>query len=282
MKVIITMCVCLLTWSAAGSAFAKSESDSTPRRAKVRRHDGGHMAYYHWPAAGPSLLLIPGSWGDYQQYDAIRSHLEQDINLVIVELPGHGQSWPPTLEGSIESFARDVLRVTEVLGWKSSYAGGHSIGGMIAIELAAQRPEKIAGGISIEGWTHHQVLNDAFSGRLYNTLSVSQEKQRQLARQRTLKRFSDEQRSSFIRIWTRWDGEPILRATPVRILQVWGDRNEPLPDHRAMRIPDRKNIQLHWVEGASHALPLEQPAKVAAAINQFIAGSQQIRFRVNR
>jgi len=49
-----------------------------------------------------------------------------------------------------------------------------------------------------------------------------------------------------------------------------------------MRIPDRKNIQLHWIEGASHALPLEQPAKVPAAINQFIAGSQQIRFRVNR
>ena len=270
----ITACVCLIAGAATGPVSAQDGSDRAPQQAEIRRNDGGHLAYYHWPAAGPSLLLIPGSWGDYQQYDAVRSHLQKDINLVIVELPGHGQSWPPTLEGSIESFARDVLQVTDVLGWKSWYAGGHSIGGMIAIELAAQRPENMAGVISIEGWTHHQVLTGAFSGRLYNTLSASQEEQRQLARQKTRKRLSDEQLSSFISIWTRWDGEPILRTTPVRVLQVWGDRNEPLPDRKAMRIPDRKNIQLHWIEGASHALPRERPAQVAAAINQFVHSRQ--------
>ena len=266
----LTAYVFLLAWSSVGPVAAQDDLDRSFQRAEIRRHDNGRLAYYHWPAAGPSLLLIPGSWGVYQQYDAVRSYLDQDVNLVIVELPGHGQSWPPTLEGSIESFARDVLRVTDVLGWKSWYAGGHSIGGMIAIELAAQRPERIAGVISIEGWTHHQVLAEAFSGRLYETLSASQEQQRQLARQKTLNRFSNEQRASFVSIWTRWDGEPILRTTPVRVLEVWGDRNEPLPDRQAMRIPDRKNVRLHWIKGASHALPLERPAQVAAAINRFI------------
>ena len=76
--------------------------------------------------------------------------------------------------------------------------------------------------------------------------------------------------SSKTSIWTRWDGEPILRTTPVRVLQVWGDRNQPRPDRLAMRIPDRENIQLRWIEGGSHALPLQESVQVADAINQFV------------
>ena len=68
--------------------------------------------------------------------------------------------------------------------------------------------------------------------------------------------------------------EPVALQMPVRVLQVWGDRSEPRPDRQAMRIPDRENIQLHWIEGGSHALPLQKPAQVAAAINQFVHSRQ--------
>jgi pimeloyl-ACP methyl ester carboxylesterase len=37
-----------------------------------------------------------------------------------------------------------------------------------------------------------------------------------------------------------------------------------------MQIPDRPNIELQWIAGASHFLPLERPAEVAAALNGFI------------
>ena len=244
--------------------------EGTAERGEIPRQDGGRLAYYHWPAEGPALLLIPGSWSEYRQYDGIRIHLQPDVNLVIVELPGHGRSWPPTLEGSIESFAREVLRVTDEWGWESWYGGGHSIGGMIAIELARQRPEQIAGVISLEGWTHHQVLEEAFSGSNYHTLSEEQEEQRQQESFITLSRLSEEEISSFRSIWQRWDGEPILQSTSVRVLEVWGDRNQSRPSRQTMKIPDRDNIQLYWVAGASHALPLERPKDVAAAINRFI------------
>ena len=135
-----------------------------PRCLEVKRRDGGRLACYHWPAPGPSLLLIPGSWSDYRQFDGVRGHLARDLNLAIVELPGHGRSWPPAPEGSIEGFAREALRVIDELGWKSWVAGGHSIGGMIAIELARQRPRQLGGVISLEGWTHHQVLRAGFLG----------------------------------------------------------------------------------------------------------------------
>ena len=241
-----------------------------PRFLEIKRRDGGRLAGYHWPGPGPSLLLIPGSWSDFRQFDAVRAQLDKDLNLAILELPGHGRSWPPTLAGTVEDFARETLRLTDEMGWKSWFAGGHSIGGMIAIELAGQRPRELAGVISLEGWTHHQVLRQAFSGQVDTTLSEELEQQRLEARRQTLSRLNQSQIAAFRSIWRRWDGLPILEATSVPVLEVWGDRNRPRPSRRQMRIPERANIQLRWVSGASHSLPLERPQEVAQAINRFV------------
>jgi pimeloyl-ACP methyl ester carboxylesterase len=272
-----TLCLFLTVWASAGGglgAETRKPTPETPDRSMILRQDGGYLAYYHWCRPGPSLLLIPGSWSEYTQFDPVRHKLDPSLNLVIVELPGHGRSWPPTLEGSIESFATEVLRVTAALRWDSWFVGGHSIGGMVAIELAAQRPEQISGVISIEGWTHHHVLREAF-GQNYNTLSQAEELQRQQERSKTLSRLSREQTTAFREIWRRWDGLRILRTTPVPILELWGDRDQPRPKRDVMRIPNRDNIQLRWIAGASHSLPLEEPGEVAAAINQFIHTRRQ-------
>ena len=164
-----------------------------PRSLEIERRDGGCLAGYHWPGPGPSLLLIPGSWSDYRQFDAVRAHLDKDLNLAILELPGHGRSWPPTMDGTIEGLTRETLRLTDQMGWKSWFAGGHSIGGMIAIELAGQRTRELAGVISLEGWTHHQVLGQAFSGQVDTTLSEELEQQRLEARGQTLRRLNQGQ-----------------------------------------------------------------------------------------
>ena len=259
----------LVGWT-VGSQGCGGIPSAVPKTVELQRPDGGRLAYYHWPADGPSLILIPGSWSEYTQFDAIRSHLDSNINLVVVELPGHGRSWPPAHPASIESFAENVLRVVDDLRWTRWYAGGHSIGGMIAIELAAHRPEELAGVIALEGWTHHTAEKEAFGGASYHTLSKAQEKARQAERNRTLSRLTEEQTAYFRTIWRRWDGGPILRSTAVRVLEVWGDRKLPRPSRDAMKIPARDNIQLHWVAGSSHTLPMEAPQEVAAAINRFI------------
>ena len=253
-----------------------TQAGDAPKRAALRRPDGGRLAYYHWAGRGPSLLLIPGSWSDYRQFDNVRENLDPslDLNLVIVELPGHGCSWPPQPAGSIRNFAREILHLVDALGWNSWYAGGHSIGDMIAIELAGRRSEQVAGVISLEGWSHHRVLPEAFDGRVYNTLSGTHETERQQARARGLGRLTTGQIHAFRTIWKHWDGEPILRCLPMPVLEVWGDRNQPVPDHETMRIPQRDTITLHWLAGASHALPLERPKQVADAINQFIQATR--------
>ena len=160
--------VYLFGWIALQSSWIKKPKRHLPKSMSLKRPDGGKLTYYHWPSKGPSLLLIPGSWSEYRQFDAIRNYLKEHIDLVIVELPGHGNSWPPPLKGSIEDFANNVLQVTDKLRWKSWYVGGHSIGGMVAIELASKRPKEIKGVISIEGWSFSLCFSCTGVSVLYN------------------------------------------------------------------------------------------------------------------
>ena len=75
-------------------------------------------------------------------------------DLVIFENRGLGGSWPPPEEASIEKCALDAIVVLNDLKIKSFYVGGHSLGGMIALEIGKQCSSRVLGVISIEGVCH--------------------------------------------------------------------------------------------------------------------------------
>lgn len=237
--------------------------------------EGGQLAYYIREGNGPNLVLIPGSWGDYRTFDHLVEHLDPDLNLVIVELRGHNGSQPPSTNCSMELFAEDVLRVIDTIGLKRYYVGGHSIGGMLPIEIAGRRPDQVAGAIAMEGWTHWKVQEEAFGTGPDETITPEQLTERQANRARVYGTLTPEQRDSFSSVWRRWDGYPILETTEVPILEIWGDRGKPKPSRELLRIPDRPNIELVWIEGASHAMQVQRPDAIATAINSFIRRTQE-------
>lgn len=242
-----------------------------PIHGRIVLSDGTRVAYYDRVGQGPCLFLVPGSWGDYRIFDRVVQSLPCHFRIVIVELRGHGDSWPPTLAGSIELFAEDVLRVVDALAVPRFYVGGHSIGGMIAIEIAGRRADTLSGAIAIEGWTHHTVYHDAFGGMPEPELTPTEAKEHEENRARVMNRLTQEQVQAFASVWKRWNGNPILETTPVPILEIWGDRGRTPPSRAMMKIPDRPTIDLVWIANASHHLLIQRPAEVAEAIALFIA-----------
>jgi len=239
----------------------------TPRRIYT---DEGHVNVLHRVRHGPTLVLVPGSFQDALQWDGVVRRLREDVDLVIVELRGHGDSRPPPRNGSIEQFAEDVLVAADSLRIERFHVGGHSIGGMVALEAARRREAKLEGVLLAEGWTHHQVLDDAFDGVVGDTLSGGQQVRLEQGRRRATAGWSLEAKEAFAAIWRQWDGYDFLSRTELPILEVYGDRGRPQPARSALRIPDRPNIELQWMEGASHALPLERPTELAEAFTEFI------------
>jgi pimeloyl-ACP methyl ester carboxylesterase len=232
--------------------------------------EGGQLAYYVREGKDPNLVLIPGSWGDYRTFNHLVEYLDPDLNLIIVELRGHNGSQPPSTDCSMELFAEDVLRIVDAIGMKRYYVGGHSIGGMLPIEIAGRRPGQVAGAIAMEGWTHWKVQQEAFGTGPDETITPEHLAERQANRARVHDKLTQEQRDSFASVWKRWDGYPILETTDVPILEIWGDRGKPRPSRELMRIPDRPNIELVWIEGASHAMQVQRPDVIGATINAFI------------
>lgn len=233
--------------------------------------DEGHVSYVVSRGPGPDLLLMPGSFADCRAFDEVVGFLPSELRIVIAELRGHGGSWPPPANGSIEQFATDVMRVADAAGLDSFYAGGHSIGGMVSLEMGRGWPTRIKGIIAVEGWTRSAAAQ-AFQGAMVNTLTDDQIRRRTSIRERVTRRWTQQHVEEFARIWKRWDGREFLRTTRIPILEVWGDRGCPRPSLDRLYIPRRKNIQIRWVSGASHSLLLERPDEVAMAITAFISG----------
>jgi pimeloyl-ACP methyl ester carboxylesterase len=242
-------------------------------RVQVDRAD---ISYVIRQRSGPALVLVPGSLVGADDWSEVVASLDPDLTIMIVELRGHGSSWPPPENGSIASFANDVLQAIAHAGLGRFYVGGHSIGGMIAIEIGGRHPDLVKGIAAIEGWTHYSVAKDALGGQ-NDTLSAAQVERRDKLRKPVLSRWTPEQVKDFTSVWRKWNGFDLLNQTPVPVLELWGDRRmHPRPSRVQMQIPDRPNIELQWIAGASHFLPLERPAEVAAAVNEFIKRVEKV------
>jgi pimeloyl-ACP methyl ester carboxylesterase len=238
--------------------------------------DGTRLAWHTREGSGPTLVLIPGSWGDYLVYNRLVAHLDPNLRIIIVELRGHGDTTPATLNGSMDLFADDVLKVVAHLKLERYYFSGHSIGGMLAVEIAGREPKGLVGSIPIEGWTHHTVQKNAFGHLPEFPLTPEHEAERLANRERGVSRLTEAERQDFGAVWRNWDGNGALKKTEVPMLQIWGDRNmSPVPDRATMQIPERANIEIAWIANASHALLVEQAEAVARAINDFVVQTEQ-------
>jgi pimeloyl-ACP methyl ester carboxylesterase len=239
--------------------------------------DGALLAYYVKTGPGPTLVLVPETHGDRTQFyeREFLGQLRPDLQLVVIESRGQGRSWPPPTSGhaSIEQYADDVLAVVRQMEIGRWYVAGHSLGGMIALEIAGRRPQGLQGVIALEGWAHHSVSRNAFPMREQRTEADQKEARRQREERHRTQRWTSDEVAALSQIWTSWQsGERILRELAYPLLSIWGDRGQPRPSRAQLLLPATPLIELHWIEGADHYVT-DAPfaAQVGRAVTSFIA-----------
>lgn len=94
---------------------------------------------------GPPLLLLHGFTGSARAWDAIRSHLADEAQLIAVDLIGHGQSAAPVQPErySLEWCSRDLIALLDGLQLKRVNVLGYSMGGRAALHLAVSEPSRV-------------------------------------------------------------------------------------------------------------------------------------------
>src|SRR3954454_7095558 len=101
----------------------------------------GHDLAYREAGAGPTLLLIHGMAGSSRTWKAVMPELARHFHVIAPDLPGHGESAPPTGDYSLGNLAATLRDLLGVLGVQRATIVGQSLGGGVAMQLAYQHPE---------------------------------------------------------------------------------------------------------------------------------------------
>jgi pimeloyl-ACP methyl ester carboxylesterase len=100
---------------------------------------------YAEAGAGPAVLLLhqtPRSWDEYR--DVLPLLAAGGFRAIALDSPGFGASAPLPGEPTIERWAQTARHGLDALEIASVSVVGHHTGGVIAVELAAQQPERVS------------------------------------------------------------------------------------------------------------------------------------------
>ena len=138
--------VCAFTLIAGTAAGQTSNGES--RFAKL---DDTRTHYINYGKGDQALVLIHG-WT--QSADAWRDNiadLSRRNRVIVIELPGHGQSDKPQTTYSMDYFARAVDAVMRDAKVKRAVLVGHSMGTPVARQFYRKYPEKVVGIVIVDG-----------------------------------------------------------------------------------------------------------------------------------
>jgi pimeloyl-ACP methyl ester carboxylesterase len=125
--------------------------DVAGTRLHVRAFDGPAGG----PAGAPAVLLIHGLGGQVAHFTfAVTSLLAARYRVVAVDRPGNGHSGPG--DADLAAQARVLAALIEQLGLQRPVVVGHSLGGAVALALALDHPQHVAGLALLAPLTHIQ------------------------------------------------------------------------------------------------------------------------------
>lgn len=96
--------------------------------------------YYQKIGKGKNLILLHGWKQDVSSFWGVVDLLKDQFAIYLVDLPGFGRSDNPKTAFSVSDYAEIIKGCINKLKIKNPTLLGHSVGGRIAIKLAAKNP----------------------------------------------------------------------------------------------------------------------------------------------
>ncbi len=117
---------------------------------KSATRDGVTLRYLEAGSGDPPLLFVHGWTCNHTHWRDQVSHFAKDHRVVAVDLRGHGQSDAPDQDYAIEGFVDDVAWFIRELGLQKPVIIGHSMGGVIAMNLARRHPDLVRAIVMVD------------------------------------------------------------------------------------------------------------------------------------
>ena len=263
---------------------------------------GEHLVFER-AGKGPPVLLLHGFTGSSASWDEVRRWLAKDMQVVTVDLPGHGRSPAPADPGfyALPRVADAIARALDNMGIERVVVAGYSMGGRLALRLALAHParcsalvlESTSPGIASPDERAARRRSDAELADLieregieafvdrWETLPLWASQQSlppedRLRQRRIRLSHSPAGLANSLRGAGAGEDPPVLDRLgelTMPVLLLAGALDAPYVEHAnamAARIPD---ALVHVEPGAGHAVHLERPRRVASIIHRFALAS---------
>ena len=96
-----------------------------------------------------NLLLLHGAFGSASQLEGLKSALDNVYQVHVVELEGHGQTPSAGADYSMDRFVANVRDSMKSHAIERTAVFGYSMGGYVALKLAADSPELVSSVITL-------------------------------------------------------------------------------------------------------------------------------------
>ncbi len=244
----------------------------------------GERIDYTWSHAKQgnlTLVLVHGAGGSKLHWPALLRHKMAGIDVIALDLPGHGRS-----EGqprhSIAAYSAFLLDFAVALSLPPFVLVGHSMGGAIAQETALRAPAQLQGLILVGTGASLPVnpallrgLQEDYVGIVHKIAkwAYSRSTDPKLLEQYVQAMLSVPAQTIYddFLACDQWSREEEIGQINLPTLILCGneDRMTPLlqSEYLAAHIPGAK---LSVIAGGGHMVALERPERLVAAINNFL------------
>jgi pimeloyl-ACP methyl ester carboxylesterase len=248
--------------------------------------DGLTLAYEQRGSGEPPLVFVPGWCCDRTFFAPQAEHFSARHAVTTLELRGCGESGRPEHGYDVPTQADDVAWLCRELGIEQPVVIGHSLGGMIAIELAARHPMLPRAVVAVDPGPIVappdvlQVYAD-FAAAL--ELPDAEETRRAFVEGMFLPTDDPELKAriveamcsvpadtaaAVIRGVVEWDGRTALERCAVPTLVI---RDSPGDSDTPSRLVAVKpDVQVGMTVGSGHFIQLEVPEQVTPMIERFL------------
>lgn len=122
--------------------------------------------HYRDAGSGEPLLLLSANPGDSRDFAAVLPELACHFRVIAPDWPGYGRSIPAVAAEEIGTgyFATVLRQLVEALALPPVRIIGNSVGGNVAVRLAAECPERVKALVLVApgGFTDHNLFTRAF------------------------------------------------------------------------------------------------------------------------
>jgi pyruvate dehydrogenase E2 component (dihydrolipoamide acetyltransferase) len=268
----------------------ESEEDAGPQPETVTVA-AGTLRFIRHGEGGEPLVLLHGFGGDLNNWMFNTEPLAAGRAVFAVDLPGHGGSVKQVGDGEVDTLVGTVRAFLDSQGIERAHLAGHSMGGLVAAELALSDPGRVLSltliapaGLGeeidreyIEGFvaaTGRRELKPVLQRLFADPGLVNRQMVDDVMRYKRLDGVQDALRALAERLFP--DGRQArvlaseLEGGSVPVLVIWGGDDAVVPAAHAEAAPG--SAETHVLPGVGHSPHMEAAGDVNRLLEGFLSG----------